>query len=268
MDHALNTLVRRNFIAKAAYFAQHLPGTNVVDTNAYTIVDCGLPSDTFNVIVPKTTDLIALTDLFENGVSEFTRKRFPMSLWCWEELYTAELAILIHHYELTGDETNVAMWLNLRTRSIKQPCPSDLLIRPVQAPADYDQFAYVLADLFGDSPEADQIRLHYQQVSQLHLPDQPIQLYIGEYNGQVVATGTLFVTDESAGIYDIATRPAWRKRGFGSRMFERLLWEANQQSASQVVLQASADGLTIYKHAGFSEVGTVQVWGNQHSIIG
>ncbi|QIP14969.1 GNAT family N-acetyltransferase [Spirosoma aureum] len=261
MDQSINAIVRRNFIAKATYFARLLPGMHVDDIEAYTVVDCGLPSDTFNVIIPKTTKLTSLADLFENRVSEFSRKRFPLALWCWDELFNPELATLLHHYDLVRDETNVAMWLNLDARPIKPLKNSQLLIRSLQSPEEYDQFADVIAELFGDSPEADQIRQYYQLISRVHVPTQPMHFYLGVYEGKIVTTGTLFLDDESAGIYDIATRPDWRGHGFGSHMFDYLLGEAHRQSARQVVLQASTDGLGIYKRAGFVEVGTVQVFG-------
>ncbi|QHV96910.1 GNAT family N-acetyltransferase [Spirosoma endbachense] len=260
MDHKLSTIVRRNFIAKATYFARLLPGMHVADTETFTVVDCGLPSDTFNVVIPKTTKFASLADLFENRVSEFSRKRFPLAFWCWDDLVNPELATLLHYYDLVRDETNVAMWLNLRTRPINPASNNPLLIRGIQSPDEYDQFADVIAELFGDSPEADQIRQYYQLISRVHVPTQPMRFYLGEYEGKIVTTGTLFLDDESAGIYDIATRPDWRGHGFGSHMFDYLLGEAHRQSARQVVLQASADGLGIYKRAGFVEVGTVQVY--------
>jgi GNAT superfamily N-acetyltransferase len=261
MDHILSTLVRRNFIAKATYFARLLRGMHVADTEAYIVVDCGLPSDTFNVIIPKNTDLASLADLFENTVSKFSRKQFPVAFWCWGELFTPELALFLHYYELVSDETNVTMWLNLRTRLINPTNNTPLLIRSVQSPDDYGQFADVIAELFGDSPEADQIRHYYQLISRTHLPNKPMHFYLGEYKGTIVTTGMLFLDGESAGIYDIATRPDWRGHGFGSHMFDYLLAEAHRQRAWQVVLQASTDGLGIYKRAGFVEVGTVQVFG-------
>ncbi|WP_338869674.1 GNAT family N-acetyltransferase [Spirosoma sp. SC4-14] len=258
-------LVRQNFIAKVSYYAQlGLPDTAFVETEALAVVDSGLPTDTFNVIVPKPMPTEALASPLCHQLQHFTGKHFPVALWCWNDILSPELAHLLTQYGLYSEESDVAMWLNLQNAAIAKPTLQGLQIHPVQTSGEYEQFADVIAELFGDSSEADQIRLYHQKISRVHSATQPMKLHIGIADGNVVATGTLFLSDTSAGIYDLATRPAWRGRGFGSQLFQHLIWLATQHSATQVVLQASADGLGIYKRAGFLEVGLVRVFGNRH----
>jgi ribosomal protein S18 acetylase RimI-like enzyme len=271
MDSSLINLVRQNFIAKSAYFARFpftffLPGASFEETADYAIVNCGLPSDTFNVIIPKSNEPTALAALFDHTIQPWNQQQLPFAFWCWEDTFSAALSTSLDEYGLVSDEQAVAMWLNLQMASLKTLSPSALTIRSVQTPADYEQFADVIAELFGTSSEAEQIRTYYQRVGAIRQPDQPIKLYVGECDGYVVATGTLFLYGSSAGIYDIATRPAWRGRGFGSQLFYHLLLEAKENLIQEVVLQASADGLGIYKRAGFIEVGNVQVFGNRHLL--
>lgn len=263
MNTSRISLVRRNFMAKTSYYARlGLPATIFTETDALTAVDCGLPSDTFNVIIPTTTNIDELANQLSSHLQHFTDKQFPVAVWCWNDILTVELSQLLARHGLTNDESDVAMWLNLQTTPIVKPVPQSLLIRSVQTPDDYEQFADVITELFGDSAEADQIRLYHQNSSKVHTANQPMKLYIGIAEDKVVATGTLFLDGCLAGIYDIATRPDWRGWGFGSQMFHYLLWLAQQHSATQAVLQASTDGLGIYKRAGFTEVGLVQVFGN------
>ncbi|GAB3965186.1 GNAT family N-acetyltransferase [Spirosoma terrae] len=272
MDSSLINLVRQNFIAKSSYFARFpftyfLPGAAFEETATYAAVNSGLPSDTFNVIIPKSSDSTALTALFDHTIQPWNQQQRPFAFWCWEDTYSSALSTLLDQYGLVSDEQNVAMWLNLQMASLKPLSVSALTIRAVQTPAEYEQFADVIAELFGTSPEAEQIRIYYQRVGAIRQSDQPMKLYVGEYDGHIVATGTLFLYGSSAGIYDIATRPAWRGRGFGSQLFHHLLLEAKDHSIQEVVLQASAEGLGIYKRAGFVEVGHVQVFGNRHLFV-
>lgn len=269
MHSSLINLVRQNFIAKSAYFARFpftylLPGAYVEETASYAIVNCGLASDTFNVVIPKSNDPSALTALFDHTIQLWNQQQLPFAFWCWEDTFSSALSTLLDEYGLASDEQAVAMWLNLQLTPLKPLSPSALTIRAVQTPADYEQFADVIAELFGTSSEAKQIRTYYQRVGTIRQSDHPMKLYVGECDGYVVATGTLFLYGPSAGIYDIATRPAWRGKGFGSQLFHHLLLEAKKHSVQEVVLQASAEGLGIYKRAGFIEIGNVEVFGNRH----
>src|SRR5215813_10590755 len=87
--------------------------------------------------------------------------------------------------------------------------------------------------------------------------------YLGIYHDEVVATGTLFIGSETAGIYDIATRVEYRHRGIGSAMFAHLLKEAEDSHHRYAVLQASEDGIGIYLKAGFMPVGNVHIFENR-----
>ncbi|MFP3381265.1 GNAT family N-acetyltransferase, partial [Bacillus sp. SIMBA_069] len=68
-------------------------------------------------------------------------------------------------------------------------------------------------------------------------------------------------TDSSYGIYDVMTRQECRGRGLGSTMFGYLLQRIKEEDrAKPCVLQASTDGINIYRKAGFHEVGKMVVF--------
>ena len=79
-----------------------------------------------------------------------------------------------------------------------------------------------------------------------------MKLYLGIFKDEVVSVGSLVCTKDSIGIYDIATKEEMRGQGFGSTMFNYLLQEAKQLKVSQCVLQASPDGINIYKRLVFN----------------
>lgn len=154
------------------------------------------------------------------------------------------------------------MWADLQSITSLLTPIEDFQIRYIQIPEDLTHFANVLAGLFGDSPEATQVRRYYTIIRQYYATNQPMRLYLGEQSGQVVATGTLFIDKAIAGIYDIATRPEWRYKGYGTAMFRHLVQEARQQGVTQAVLQASPNALGIYERTGFTKVGVVSVYEN------
>ncbi|MGM2749800.1 GNAT family N-acetyltransferase, partial [Bacillus cereus group sp. Bce010] len=78
-----------------------------------------------------------------------------------------------------------------------------------------------------------------------------MKLLLEFYEGEVVTVGSLICSKDSIGIYDIATKEEMRGRGFGSIMFNFLLQEAQKFKNTYCVLQASSDGINIYKKSGF-----------------
>jgi ribosomal protein S18 acetylase RimI-like enzyme len=89
----------------------------------------------------------------------------------------------------------------------------------------------------------------------------PEQVYhLGACSGRcVVGVATLFLGPESAGIFDVAVLPEWRRRGVGTAMTGELCHHARLKGYDRVVLIASKDGRFLYREFGFQEVCTISV---------
>lgn len=103
--------VRTNFEEKSAYFARSLPGMSVADHGDFLLVDSGVPSDTFNVIVAR--NLSMTQRLLNEGIDYFMRRRTPMALWYWEEGKDQTGMDALLTYGLTNNERDVAMVADL-----------------------------------------------------------------------------------------------------------------------------------------------------------
>lgn len=69
--------------------------------------------------------------------------------------------------------------------------------------------------------------------------------------------GMKVVLDE-ADITNVAVFPAYRKKGIARKLLQQLLDEARQQGIYSIYLEvrdSNAAAITLYKHAGFKEVG-------------
>ncbi len=254
--------VRKNFEEKAAYFAQSLAGMAVMEHDSFLAVDCGLPSDTFNVLVVR--DLSATEPILQEGVGYFMAKRFPVALWYWEDAEDRAGMDALLAYGLTHNETNIAMVADLTEAAFNVARPTGLVIQQAERASELQQFGSLIARLFGDSDEAPQVAAYFTGLSQQPLRQFPaMRHYIGTVQGETVATGTLFIGSETVGIYDITTQVNYRQRGIGSAMFAHLLHEARAYSRRYAVLQASPDGIGIYRKAGFMAVGEVRVLENR-----
>jgi len=257
----MHLAVRKNFEEKVSYVARMVADMTVIDQSNFLSVDCGLPGDTFNVMVVK--DVSAPTQMLAS-IDHFTSKGFPMAVWSWEnDVDQADFSVFTGH-GLKHAEINTAMQADLSELQITSLHIEGLEIKRAVTTNDLLQFGTTLAAGFGASDEGDQVLAYFQRLCEYPLNNFPaMRYYLGTFHGIVVATGTLFVGSETVGIYDITTSNPYRRRGIGSAMFQHILEDARSCNRRSCILQASPDGLGIYLRAGFRPVGTVHVFENR-----
>jgi GNAT superfamily N-acetyltransferase len=253
--------VRKNFEEKVSYVARIARDMTVIDQSSFLSVDCGLPSDTFNVIVVR--DMSAPTQILAS-IDHFISKGFPMAVWCWEnDVDQANFSALTQH-RLEHAEINTAMYADFSELQAAPLSIEGLEVKQVVTASDLLQFGTMLAAGFGASDEGNQVLAYFQHLCEYPLSMFPaMRNYIGVFHGTAVATGALFVGSETVGIYDITTSTTYRRKGIGSAMFQHVLKEARNCNRRSCILQAAPDGLGIYLRAGFRPVGTVHVFENR-----
>ena len=265
MTTNLHDAVRTNFAEKAAYVAHRIPTMSVTEADTFVAIDCGLPSDTLNVIVART--LLATDHVLQDGVGHFMAKQFPMALWYWETAGDRHGMGALTAYGLAHTETHIAMYADRTHVRAQVPLPAGLAIRAATQPDEIRSYGAVIAALFGDSDEGRQVAAYHTLLSEQaahHIP--ALRLYIGTYDDRVVAIGSFFIGSETVGIYDIVTRDDYRHKGIGTAMFAHVLTEARHVERHYAVLQASPDGLRVYEKAGFTAVGTVHTFENRRLL--
>lgn len=85
--------------------------------------------------------------------------------------------------------------------------------------------------------------------------DSPLQFFGAVENGRVVSTSQLFLHDELAGIYCVATLPEVRGRGLGAHVTAEPLRRAAKLGYRAGILQSTAMGLPVYQRIGFEVDG-------------
>jgi GNAT superfamily N-acetyltransferase len=262
MNTTMHQAVRSNFAEKAAYLTHIMPMMTVVEYESFISIDCGLPSDTFNIIVAR--NLLATDHLLQHGVGHFMAKRVPMALWYWDDEADCHGMRALKSYGLAHTETHIAMYGDLTHAQVQVRMPAEFIIRPAEHADDIRQYGLVLAELFGASDEGRHVAAYYSLLSASPLSMFPaLRYYLGFYRGELAATGCLFIGTESIGIYDIVTRNEYRRKGIGSAMFGYVVNEAQHFQHRYAVLQASPDGLRIYEKAGFAASGKVYTFENR-----
>ena len=86
--------------------------------------------------------------------------------------------------------------------------------------------------------------------------------YVAFVDGRPVATSTVLLTGDVAGLYDVAVLPEMRRRGIGAAVTLGPFHEARREGARTAILHASPLGLPVYERLGFRTVCTVDhfVW--------
>ncbi|ANC19678.1 acetyltransferase [Bacillus cereus] len=256
-----------NFAFKTSYVAQFVPGMSIKETKDYIAVDCGLPADTFNIITLLNNNLTEGVEKLYKEVDYYNQKNFPMSVWLWDEEQERDIKSELIKIGLKEAEQNIAMVADLKTISPTINMPVSFTIQQASSPGLIKKFGETLANLFGTSEEGIHVQAFYNQISTLDLwNSENMKLLLGFYEGEVVTVGSLICSKDSIGIYDIATKEEMRGRGFGSIMFNFLLQEAQKFKNTYCVLQASSDGINIYKKSGFQAIGKMTVFENRHLI--
>ncbi len=86
------------------------------------------------------------------------------------------------------------------------------------------------------------------------------RIYLAELNDQPAAAMALLQDGEVAGLYHVATLPAYRRQGIAARMIVQGLQEAQAQGARLAVLTATPEGEHLYKMLGYEACGAIEQW--------
>jgi ribosomal protein S18 acetylase RimI-like enzyme len=85
--------------------------------------------------------------------------------------------------------------------------------------------------------------------------------YVGYADGRPVATAATVLGAGAVGVYNVATLPEARRRGYGEAVMRHALADARRLHGLQrSVLQSTPAGHRIYERMGYRTVTSVSVW--------
>jgi len=156
---------------------------------------------------------------------------------------------------MTRDEQLIPLMVLEDSGQLGATQATDGLVIRELVPAEAHLHARVAAVSFEAPLEA---FLQLMTPSLLALPG--VRCYVGEVGGQAVTTGVGVTLGSYVGIFNIATPPAHRRRGYGAAVTARAVADGLAAGAKWAWLQSSEPGYPVYERLGFRTAEGWSCW--------
>lgn len=236
-----------NMIGKFMYLPK-LMKMEVFEQSGGVVVNTGISCDMFNVVCnPKSPmDVKSVHDYFSS-------RKLSFAFWIGLDDEYRDCQNDVEKFGLSCDETESGMTVFMDELDFSISCEK-LEIKLVSNEELLRDFITAYQKLIPNDAAA--IDEFYTKAAPFILDTNSAQkLFVGFYEGAPVATSALFVQNDVAGIWDITTRPEFRRKGIGTDMTVCTLKYARDFCNCNVgVLTASEAGERVYRKIGFQKI--------------
>lgn len=255
----LSRLEHENMIAAITAGSSNAPASLVRRADGVALALTGLPIRLFNQVVVESDE--ATDSAVEAGVTAARERgdRFAVNLRLGADDRLLPLMRRLGLVPLSEDPWMPGMGLHPipteRTESRDGAGDSEHEIRRVADEAGLRDHIVTAAAGF-EMPE----KLLSAIMGPALTAHPDVAVYVGYVDGRPVTTGLGFRTDRTIGVYNIATVPDARRRGYGAAMTERIAADGVAAGCDVAILQASPMGLPIYERLGYRTVVEYMAW--------
>lgn len=151
-------------------------------------------------------------------------------------------------------EATPAMWLDSPSQRWQTTLP-DLWMSHVQTLTELHSFRSVLSKVFFISQSEVNLIMGEKVL------DVPyVRHYLAWLDGSPVATASLVLTGDVAGIWNVGTLPEYRRRGLATELMHRATADAASLGYPATILLSSPEGLRLYERLGYDTISTMRMF--------
>lgn len=215
----------------------------------------GIPAGSFNAV--QYTNLPAENAKFaiEQVINHYKQRQTPLGWLVGPNSQPPHLDQLLEAQSLRPVAKIPVMAIDISKLAAPSSNPPGFSLQQVEDVQTLQQ--WIAAELQGFEVAAEEKPGLTTLRESIGLHKQPaLSRYLGWLDGEPVATVTLLLSAGVAGIYDVSTIPPARRQGIGTAITKAALEVARQQGYRVGILQATPEGLEMYRRLGFQIYST------------
>ena len=245
-----------NLHGHVAFVQRSISSMKVIEDDGLLIVDSGLRTDTFNKVCRARLKESEADRRIAEAIAYFTGVHHPFTWWVGPGSRPLDLEIRLQDQGLRAAESELGMAMELSNLPSRVDGPSKLVVRRVRSARELADFSHLFAANW-DPPDQSAVVFYGNAALVLLREDCAMRLFIGYLDGEAVAGSELFVSqgergEKVAGLYSVATRREFRRRGMGSVLAWTAARQAQREGISTMTLQSSDEGKGVYMRLGFT----------------
>jgi len=253
----LGNLVKSNLYDFFKIFSRSR-GTDMLVTQNYVRWNTPVAHPWFKGMLCLNPTTCLDSHLVQDTINYFSTHHAPnFSWWFSPELPAQAWKPLLEPFGLCFDDNTPGMAVELSAIKKKQKLLADFTIQVVEDEDTLKVWVKTFIEGYG-LPSTETAGL-FKLLHGMGL-DLPLRYYLGYWQGKPVATSSLFLSEDAAGVYCVATIPQARGNGFGTALTLAPLRDAKDLGNQVGILQSSDAGFPIYQRLGFRQVGTMDYY--------
>ncbi len=247
--------VEQNLVYVFRELARALPGAEVHESGDLFWVLTPVRLALFNSLFAARLDPSNASVAIEAVKARAQTKGVPLLWWVLPDDRPLDLSARLTAAGFRHVDRSPCMSLDLASASLDAPGGgNDFRVATISRESDARVWSDVLGTGSGLPQEFSDAFLPFAAAFAKN-PGGPLRNYGLWLDGELVATSSLAFNDGVAGVYNVATLPRARRRGFGTLLTAHAAREGRELGATVAILQSSKAGFGVYRKLGFEQVG-------------